>query len=762
MRTLLRILIIGMTATLGLTAMAQAPYTLIVQGTIAGCTPFQQITVSTTGNTQPLVSHTLEVFPPNCAYDTVIDVYSPFASVLVSTLCNGMVVTAYDSVAFNFIGDTAVMTIDLNCAGGGTPDCLGVINGPNVPGTPCNDGDPMTINDTWDPNCTCVGTVPQNCQAAFTISNSSPWVMDLTNTSTGMAPMLYDWYLPDGSSTSQTSPFFFFTAPGTYGVCLTIVAANMCTSTTCDTVFVDSVGNVTTTPSYYDCMGYPNGTNLPGTPCQIPGTILFGTWNANCMCDTTTLNVYDCTGILNGPNMPGTACVDTVGGVLVPGTWQANCMCVTNTLNDCLGIFNGPNQPGTPCNDGDPNTINDLWSPNCVCIGVTPPPSSVLVTGTVSPCNGMPYPVHIFTDLGTNPYIDTLITTDTNCVYTFLFNPINTSGWVNVEVSCDNGLTWMWDSLGFTSTPGDTLVIDFTCGGLITDCLGIPGGPNMPGTACNDGDTLTVQDTWTPTCQCVGVPVNYYDCLQVLNGPDLPGTPCDDNDPLTVNDTWDVNCLCVGTSTVPCNADFWVLQGFTVDSITNLPVPIPNELWIWNLSSGGTGAFSFLWNFGDGTSSTDPFPTHYYANGGPYLLCLTINDSAGCTSTHCDSVSVDANGMYTGIMAGGNDRQSGFTINVRDPLATGIQDPSIAPGELAVWPNPVQDMLNMAMVGGMRGSITVDMLDLNGRLVRSERHSVSGQRHRMTLNTTGLHAGLYFLRISDGRSTISQRFVKTD
>ncbi len=37
-------------------------------------------------------------------------------------------------------------------------DCLGVPFGTDVPGQPCDDGDPTTLNDTWNVSCVCVGT----------------------------------------------------------------------------------------------------------------------------------------------------------------------------------------------------------------------------------------------------------------------------------------------------------------------------------------------------------------------------------------------------------------------------------------------------------------------------------------------------------------------------------------------------------------------------------------------------------------------------
>jgi hypothetical protein len=293
------------------------------------------------------------------------------------------------------------------------------------------------------------------------------------------------------------------------------------------------------------------------------------------------------------------------------------------------------------------------------------------------------------------------------------------------------------------------------------DCLGIINGPNVPGSPCNDGDTLTVQDTWTIGCACIGVPVNYFDCMGVLNGPDVIGTPCDDGNPATINDTWSANCVCTGAATVPCQAGFWVLQAYTIDSLNNVPVPTPYELWIWNLSSGGSGTYSFLWNFGDGSSSTAAFPTHTYSGNGPYLLCLTIDDGAGCVSTSCDSVSIDNNGLYTGIMGGGNDRQNGFTINVQDPLTSGVNEALDLDG-IAAWPNPVVDELNIALTSAVRGTADVTVLDMSGRMVLAERRTLSDGRNQLLLQTTTLSPGLYTVRISNGNASISQRFVKAN
>lgn len=48
----------------------------------------------------------------------------------------------------------------------------------------------------------------------------------------------------------------------------------------------------------------------------------------------------------------------------------------------------------------------------------------------------------------------------------------------------------------------------------------------------------------------------------------------------------------------------------------------------WNTTNGG----SVLWNFGDGSTSTSPTPTHVYANPGYYNVTMLAVNSAGCST----------------------------------------------------------------------------------------------------------------------------------
>jgi PKD repeat protein len=74
-------------------------------------------------------------------------------------------------------------------------------------------------------------------------------------------------------------------------------------------------------------------------------------------------------------------------------------------------------------------------------------------------------------------------------------------------------------------------------------------------------------------------------------------------------------------------------------------------------ASGGTGALSYAWNFGDGaTGSGSLTPSHSYAEAGTYTVTLTVTDSLGLTGTSTTTATVadvtptaNAGGPYNGV-----------------------------------------------------------------------------------------------------------------
>ena len=60
----------------------------------------------------------------------------------------------------------------------------------------------------------------------------------------------------------------------------------------------------------------------------------------------------------------------------------------------------------------------------------------------------------------------------------------------------------------------------------------------------------------------------------------------------------------------------------------------PATILFTDLSTGPVAMTSWLWEFGDGNTSTLTNPTHTYATDGSYTVTLTIVDANGCTHTY--------------------------------------------------------------------------------------------------------------------------------
>jgi hypothetical protein len=58
-------------------------------------------------------------------------------------------------------------------------------------------------------------------------------------------------------------------------------------------------------------------------------------------------------------------------------------------------------------------------------------------------------------------------------------------------------------------------------------------------------------------------------------------------------------------------------------------------------SEDRTSSLTFLWNFGDGSTSSEQNPMHTYEESGPYTVTLTVTDSEGAEAFNTTSVEVD-------------------------------------------------------------------------------------------------------------------------
>jgi PKD repeat protein len=82
------------------------------------------------------------------------------------------------------------------------------------------------------------------------------------------------------------------------------------------------------------------------------------------------------------------------------------------------------------------------------------------------------------------------------------------------------------------------------------------------------------------------------------------------------------------TAAVPVGGDY--IQASASASVTGGMWPLP--VTFTATVTGGTTPYTYLWTFGDGTSSTQKNPIHTYMTAGVFPVVLTARDAAGFTS----------------------------------------------------------------------------------------------------------------------------------
>ena len=164
-------------------------------------------------------------------------------------------------------------------------------------------------------------------------------------------------------------------------------------------------------------------------------------------------------------------------------------------------------------------------------------------------------------------------------------------------------------------------------------------------------------------------------------------------------------CLTVyetGTGTDSCQyCNYVTVSGITGCTAAMYVVQDSSNLYnyfVYYTTTTSPATTTYFWDFGDGTTSTLPYPSHTYATTSPVVLCLTITDGALCTITMCDSIT-------PGMMM-----SSVFTINVVNPLSVNEEVSPIS--LLENYPNPFSDNTTISYAITKEANVSISIVDL--------------------------------------------------
>ncbi len=173
----------------------------------------------------------------------------------------------------------------------------------------------------------------------------------------------------------------------------------------------------------------------------------------------------------------------------------------------------------------------------------------------------------------------------------------------------------------------------------------------------------------------------------------------------------------------------------------------PNSYTCYNFSYGNLT--SYLWDFGDGTTSTLATPSHVYPSNGPYLLCLTVSDGISCTNTYCDTI-VDVDSLNRSI--------NPLHINVVDGPPFGSHLATLVnkvenDKTIEVVPNPFSDFTTFNFKSTEPRNYSIEVYDLCGKKIKQFTNITSA---RFQMNSEDMSKGMYFYQITQGEKEFAK------
>lgn len=508
-----------------------------------------------------------------------------------------------------------------------------------------------------------LGAVNATAAANPDTTGCAPFTVTFGNGSTNATS--YQWSFGDGGTSTQATPTHTFNAPGTYHVRLiatnlnackpidtafvTIVVDSTALSPAFTTTIVDSCGPYTANFSNTSTTGAPGATTYfwdfgDGTTSVIPNPA------THTFPDTGCYNVMLIMTNPNACNSPDTVmhqiCYLKTG--MTAGFTVPDSLCLGEAIQPINTSTNAQTFAWT-FGDGNSSTA-------------TNPSHTYTAAGSF-----------IITLISSNPQACNIKDTFTKEVFVSN-NNINANFSVTKTDSCGPFTASFANTSQFGTTPGaqgftqffwsfddgttfvgkDAPFHVFPDSGCYTIQLIM-----IDSTACNSPDTLTKTICYNP----------LYVSARFI----APDSICVSSGVLFSNQSqnatesfWDFGDGTTSVSTSPVHS-FAQPGSYTVTLISSNPAscnkvdtftqtislkPLPKANFVYaplipeanvptSFTNTSQNAVSYVWAFGDGTSSLEKDPTHMYRKTGTYLVCLAVRSAEGCVDTVCKRVDAE-------------------------------------------------------------------------------------------------------------------------
>ncbi|MDB0063172.1 PKD domain-containing protein, partial [Crocinitomicaceae bacterium] len=178
-------------------------------------------------------------------------------------------------------------------------------------------------------------------------------------------------------------------------------------------------------------------------------------------------------------------------------------------------------------------------------------------------------------------------------------------------------------------------------------------------------------------------------------------------------------------------------SGSETITLTMNDVPVPSftstlsylTATFTNTSATGPNP-TYLWDFGDGNTSTMANPGNIYNVSGPYTVTLTITNDCG-SSTFTDSILLTVAGI----------------------------DELLVNGDVNVFPNPSNGEFTVDMELISNSNVSFRVENLVGAIVYETKSIIIDGAHSETISIGNVPTGVYFVNIQVGENNLVKKLI---
>jgi PKD repeat protein len=164
------------------------------------------------------------------------------------------------------------------------------------------------------------------------------------------------------------------------------------------------------------------------------------------------------------------------------------------------------------------------------------------------------------------------------------------------------------------------------------------------------------------------------------------------------------------------------------DAVANFTVV--NSFMTAICTNNSTGADSYLWDFGDGTTSTYMNPSHLYGDTGTYTVTLTVTGPCGT-----DVMTQTVMSSVVGLEA--------------IPAMTALE----------VYPNPNRGEFTIDFALNEANEVSLELINMQGQEVWNSSLGMINGKHSENASVKGLASGIYLLKITVGTHSIVDKII---